>query len=182
MPTDGPVLVLAGAGTGKTRVLTTRLAHILAIGPGAAVAGAGGHLHQQGGARDARAGRERCSAARSRAGGSAPSTPACARMLRGHAERVGLKPSFTILDTDDQLRLLKQLLEARDIDAKKLPPRLFSSVIQRWKDRGLTPGAGDRGGRARTRSTAWRCRSTRLPGAAAARSTPATSATCCCTR
>ncbi|MBK8208862.1 MAG: UvrD-helicase domain-containing protein [Rhodospirillales bacterium] len=136
--TEGPVLVLAGAGTGKTRVLTTRLAHILASGrarPWQVLAVTFTN-------KAAREMRERvarlldCSVEGWWVG---TFHAACARMLRGHAERVGLKPSFGILDTDDQLRLLKQLIEARNIDAKKLPPRLFSSVMQRWKDRGLTP-------------------------------------------
>jgi DNA helicase-2/ATP-dependent DNA helicase PcrA len=62
-----------------------------------------------------------------------------ARLLRAHAERAGLKPSFTILDSDDQQRLVKQLLEARNIDTKRTPPRMMLSIIERWKDRGLTP-------------------------------------------
>ena len=62
-----------------------------------------------------------------------------ARILRGHAEAAGLKPNFTILDADDQLRLLKQVMEGRDIDDKKWPARMLLGVIQRWKDRGLTP-------------------------------------------
>ena len=61
------------------------------------------------------------------------------RMLRRHAELVGLKRNFTILDTDDQIRLIKQLLQAEGIDDKKWPARVLSGVIQRWKDRGLTP-------------------------------------------
>ena len=65
-------------------------------------------------------------------------------LLRRHAEAVGLKPNFTILDTDDQIRLLKQLLAAEDIDEKKWPARALLGVIERWKDRGLTPGQGDR--------------------------------------
>ncbi len=136
--TDGPVLVLAGAGTGKTRVLTARLAHLLATGravPGQIMAltftnKAAGEI------------RERVSAllGRSVEGwylGTFHSL--AARLLRPHAERVGLKPSFTILGTDDQLRLIKQLLEAENIDEKKSPARLVLSVIERWKDRGLVP-------------------------------------------
>jgi len=136
--TDGPVLVLAGAGTGKTRVLTCRLAHILATGrarPWQVLAVTFTN-------KAAREMRDRVGAL---LGCSVEGWwvgtfhAAGARLLRSHAERVGLKPAFTILDMDDQLRLLKQLIEARGIDAKRLPPRLFSSVIQRWKDRGLTP-------------------------------------------
>jgi DNA helicase-2/ATP-dependent DNA helicase PcrA len=135
---DGPVLVLAGAGTGKTRVLTTRLVHILATGrarPWQVLAVTFTN-------KAAREMRERVAAV---LGTSVEGWwvgtfhAAGARMLRQHAERVGLKPSFTILDSEDQLRLLKQLAEARGIDAKKYPARLFSGVIQRWKDRGLGP-------------------------------------------
>jgi len=135
---DGPVLVLAGAGTGKTRVLTTRLAHILLQGrarPGEMLAVTFTN-------KAAREMQERV--------GTMLGTPVegwwvgtfhalAARILRRHAEAVGLKSNFTILDTDDQIRLLKQILDARDIDPKRFPPRTFSTVIQRWKDRALMP-------------------------------------------
>src|SRR3546814_10186256 len=62
-----------------------------------------------------------------------------ARILRRHAEEVGLKPNFTILDTDDQLRLVKQLLEAENVDSKRWPARMLLGVFDRWKDKGLTP-------------------------------------------
>ena len=118
---DGPLLVLAGAGTGKTRVLTTRFAHILLTGrafPGQVLAVTFTN-------KAAREMRERVGAILGR--------PVeglwleyfhalCARMLRRHAELVGLTPSFTILDTDDQLRLLKQVMEAERIDAKRWAP------------------------------------------------------------
>jgi DNA helicase-2/ATP-dependent DNA helicase PcrA len=136
--TEGPVLVLAGAGTGKTRVLTTRLAHILA----SAKARPWQVLAVTFTNKAAREMRERVAALL----GCSVETwwvgtfhATAARMLRGHAELVGLKPNFTILDADDQIRLIKQLQEARKIDTKKTPPRLMMSVIQRWKDRGLTP-------------------------------------------
>jgi DNA helicase-2/ATP-dependent DNA helicase PcrA len=138
LATEGPLLVLAGAGTGKTRVLTTRLAHILATGrarPWQVLA----VTFTNKAAREMRervAGLLGCSVEGWWVG---TFHSVCARMLRGQAERVGLKPSFGILDADDQLRLIKQLAEARNIDTKKLPPRLFSHVLQRWKDRGLTP-------------------------------------------
>lgn len=138
LATEGPLLVLAGAGTGKTRVLTTRLAHILASGrarPWQVLA----VTFTNKAAREMRervAGLLGCSVEGWWVG---TFHSVCARMLRSQAERVGLKPSFGILDADDQLRLLKQLAETRNIDTKKLPPRLFSSVLQRWKDRGLTP-------------------------------------------
>lgn len=135
---DGPVLVLAGAGTGKTRVLTTRLAHILASGrarPWQVLA----VTFTNKAAREMRervAGLLGCSVDGWWVG---TFHAVAARMLRTHAERVGLKANFTILDTDDQLRLIKQILEARRVDLKKTPPRLLSSLIQRWKDRGLRP-------------------------------------------
>lgn len=136
---DGPVLVLAGAGTGKTRVLTTRVAHILSTGRarpqeilsvtftnkaaremkhrlgqmvGQAVEGMPwlGTFHSIGG-----------------------------RILRYHAELVGLKSNFTVLDVDDQVRLLKQLLQAENIDEKRWPARVLANMIDGWKNRGLGP-------------------------------------------
>ncbi|WGS22388.1 MULTISPECIES: UvrD-helicase domain-containing protein [unclassified Bradyrhizobium] len=136
---DGPVLVLAGAGTGKTRVLTTRIAHILSQGRarpheilsvtftnkaaremklrlgqmlGQAVEGMPwlGTFHSIGG-----------------------------RILRTHAELVQLKSNFTVLDVDDQVRLLKQLLQAENIDDKRWPARMLAGLIDSWKNRGLTP-------------------------------------------
>jgi DNA helicase-2/ATP-dependent DNA helicase PcrA len=136
---DGPVLVLAGAGTGKTRVLTTRIAHILSQGRarpheilsvtftnkaaremklrlgqmlGQAIEGMPwlGTFHSIGG-----------------------------RILRFHAELVQLKSNFTVLDVDDQVRLLKQLLQAENIDDKRWPARMLAGLIDGWKNRGLTP-------------------------------------------
>jgi DNA helicase-2/ATP-dependent DNA helicase PcrA len=136
---DGPVLVLAGAGTGKTRVLTTRIAHILSQGRarpheilsvtftnkaaremklrlgqmlGQAVEGMPwlGTFHSIGG-----------------------------RILRFHAELVQLKSNFTVLDVDDQVRLLKQLLQAENIDDKRWPARMLAGLIDGWKNRGLAP-------------------------------------------
>src|SRR6476660_676918 len=136
---DGPVLVLAGAGTGKTRVLTTRIAHILSQGRarpyeilsvtftnkaaremklrlgqmlGQAVEGMPwlGTFHSIGG-----------------------------RILRSHAELVQLKSNFTVLDVDDQIRLLKQLLQAENIDDKRWPARMLAGLIDSWKNRGLMP-------------------------------------------
>src|SRR5215510_5094922 len=136
---DGPVLVLAGAGTGKTRVLTTRIAHILSQGRarpheilsvtftnkaaremklrlgqmlGHAVEGMPwlGTFHSIGG-----------------------------RILRHHAELAQLKSNFTVLDVDDQVRLLKQLLQAENIDDKRWPARMLAGLIDGWKNRGLGP-------------------------------------------
>jgi DNA helicase-2/ATP-dependent DNA helicase PcrA len=135
---DGPVLVLSGAGTGKTRVLTCRLAHILASGrafPAELLAVTFTN----------KAAREMRSRLEAMIGRAADGVwlgtfhAIAARILRRHAELVGLKSSFTILDTDDQLRLAKQILEAEDIDERRWPARLLLALIQRWKDRGLGP-------------------------------------------
>lgn len=135
---DGPVLVLAGAGTGKTRVLTTRLAHILRSGRAAP--------HQvlavtftNKAAREMKARVEKligCPADNLWLG---TFHALCVRILRRHAEAVGLKSNFTILDPDDQTRLLKQLIQAADIDEKRWPARGLRAIIERWKDKGLTP-------------------------------------------
>ena len=135
---DGPVLVLAGAGTGKTRVLTTRFAHILLTKrafPSQVLAVTFTN-------KAAREMRERVAAILGQpAEGLWLGTfhALCARMLRRHAELVGLTSSFNILDTDDQLRLLKQVMEAERVDAKRFPPPALMAIIQRWKDRGIPP-------------------------------------------
>ncbi len=137
--TEGPVLVLAGAGTGKTRVLTTRLAHILATGR----ARPWELLVVTFTNKAAREMRERIthligpSAEGLRWLGTFHSV--AAQILRRHAELVGLKSSFTILDTDDQERVLKQLLEAANIDTKRWTPRSLAGLIDHWKNRGWTP-------------------------------------------
>ncbi len=151
---DGPVLVLAGAGTGKTRVLTTRLAHLLASGrahPGQVLAVTFTN-------KAARQMKERVAELLNRPveGWWLGTFHAmAARILRAHAERLALRPDFTILDADDQLRLLKQVLAAENVDDRKWPARVVLSAIERWKDRGLSPDkvsagqAGDiAGGRA----------------------------------
>src|SRR5438445_12554039 len=136
---DGPVLVLAGAGTGKTRVLTTRIAHILATGR----ARPSEILSVTFTNKAAREMKERVGAM---VGGVVEGMPWLgtfhsigARILRRHAELVGLKPDFTILDVDDQIRLLKQLLAAEDIDEKRWPARVLAGLIDSWKNRGLAP-------------------------------------------
>jgi DNA helicase-2/ATP-dependent DNA helicase PcrA len=151
---DGPVLVLAGAGTGKTRVLTTRLAHLLMTGrahPGQVLAVTFTN-------KAAREMKDRVAALLGRPveGWWLGTFHAiAARMLRAHAEKLGLRPDFTILDPDDQLRLFKQVLASENIDERKWPARAILGAIERWKDRGLTPDkvsagqAGDiAGGRA----------------------------------
>ncbi len=139
LATDGPVLVLAGAGTGKTRVLTTRLAHILATRR----AWPGQILSVTFTNKAAREMKERIGAL---IGGVVEGMQWLgtfhsigAKMLRRHAELVGLKSNFTILDTDDQLRLMKQLIEAANIDEKRWPARSLASAIDGWKNRGLSP-------------------------------------------
>jgi DNA helicase II / ATP-dependent DNA helicase PcrA len=135
---DGPLLVLAGAGTGKTRVLTTRFAHILLSQkafPNQVLAVTFTN-------KAAREMRERVAAILGQpAEGLWLGTfhALCARMLRRHAEHAGLSANFTILDQDDQLRLLKQVMDAMRIDTKRWTPGSVMSLIQRWKDRGLIP-------------------------------------------
>ncbi len=136
---DGPLLVLAGAGTGKTRVLTTRIAHILSLGrarPSQILAVTFTN----------KAAREMKARVGQLIGGVVEGMPWLGtfhaigvKTLRRHAELVDLKPSFTVLDTDDQIRLLKQLLEAENIDEKRWPARLLAGMIDGWKNRGLRP-------------------------------------------
>jgi DNA helicase-2/ATP-dependent DNA helicase PcrA len=135
---DGPLLVLAGAGTGKTRVLTTRIAHIINTNR----AWPSQILSVTFTNKAAREMKERIEKLVPRL----ESMPWMgtfhsigARILRTHAELVGLKSSFTILDTDDQIRLIKQLLEAENIDDKRWPARQFAGMLDAWKNRGLLP-------------------------------------------
>jgi DNA helicase-2/ATP-dependent DNA helicase PcrA len=136
---DGPVLVLAGAGTGKTRVLTTRIAHILS----SARARPAEILAVTFTNKAAREMKHRVSIMIGQAVEGMPWLGTFhaigVKILRRHAELVGLKSDFTILDTDDQIRLLKQLLEAERIDEKRWPARVLAGLIDHWKNRGLTP-------------------------------------------
>jgi len=134
---DGPLLVLSGAGTGKTRVLTSRLAELVATGkakPWNILAVTFTN----------KAAREMKMRVSQLVGPMVEQVwlgtfhALAARMLRRHADLVGLKSDFTILDADDQIRLLKQLMAADDIDPKRWPARMLAGVISRWKDRGLT--------------------------------------------
>ncbi len=136
---DGPVLVLAGAGTGKTRVLTSRIAHIVCTGR----ARASQILAVTFTNKAAREMKERIGAL---VGGAVEGMPWLGtfhaigvKILRRHAELVGLKSGFTILDTDDQIRLIKQVIESEGLDKDRWPARLLASLIDGWKNRGLTP-------------------------------------------
>jgi DNA helicase II / ATP-dependent DNA helicase PcrA len=135
---DGPVLVLAGAGVGKTRVLTARIAHLIAAGRARPYEILAVTFTN----RAAREMRERIAELT----GVVEGMPWMgtfhsigAKILRRHAELVGLRPNFTILDTDDQIRLIKQLLQAENIDDKRWPARALASLIDSWKNRGLDP-------------------------------------------
>lgn len=137
---DGPVLVLAGAGTGKTRVLTTRIAHILGQG----LAWPSQVLAVTFTNKAAREMKERIGVL---VGGAVEGMPWLGtfhsigvKILRKHAELVGLKSDFTILDTDDQIRLIKQLIQAEGIDDKRWPARTFAHLMDSWKNKGWGPG------------------------------------------
>ncbi|THG38634.1 DNA helicase II [Sphingomonas olei] len=145
LTTDGPVLVLAGAGTGKTAALTARLAHLLYTRR----AYPSEILSVTFTNKAAREMRERVGRL---VGDAVEGMPWLgtfhaigAKMLRRHAELVGLQNNFTILDTDDQLRLLKQLVLAADIDEKRFPARSLAGLIDEWKNKGLTPREIDAG-------------------------------------
>ncbi len=136
---DGPVLMLAGAGTGKTKALTARITHLLRSGkarPNEILAVTFTN----------KAAREMKERVGRMLGQPAEGMPwlgtfhsICVKLLRRHAELVGLKSNFTILDTDDQKRLLKQLTQAANIDDKRWPARMLAGIIDDWKNRALTP-------------------------------------------
>ncbi|SHM03255.1 DNA helicase-2 / ATP-dependent DNA helicase PcrA [Roseovarius litoreus] len=136
---EGPVLMLAGAGTGKTKALTTRIVHLLNTGsarPGEILAVTFTN----------KAAREMKSRVGRMLGEAVEGMPwlgtfhsICVKILRRHQELVGLKSNFTILDTDDQIRLLKQLIQAANIDDKRWPARHLAGVIDNWKNRAWTP-------------------------------------------
>jgi DNA helicase-2/ATP-dependent DNA helicase PcrA len=139
LTTEGPVLVLAGAGTGKTAALTARLAHLIytrKAWPSEVLAVTFTN-------KAAREMKERVARALNQDVEGMPWLGTFhaigAKMLRRHAELVGLQSNFTILDTDDQLRLLKQLLQVAEIDEKRWPARLLGGLIDRWKNRGWMP-------------------------------------------
>ena len=136
---DGPVLMLAGAGTGKTRALTARIVHLLAQGrarPNEILAVTFTN----------KAAREMKNRVGGMLGQAIEGVPwlgtfhsICVKLLRRHAELVGLKSNFTILDTDEQIRLLKQLVSAANIDDKRWPARMLAGIIDDWKNRALLP-------------------------------------------
>src|SRR5262245_9050955 len=136
---DGPVLVLAGAGTGRTRVLTTRIAHILNLGrayPSQILAVTFTN----------KAAREMKERVGQMVGQIVEGMPWLGtfhsigvKILRRHAELVGLKNNFTILDVDDQIRVIKMILEAEKLDEKRWPARVLAMLIDGWKNRGLMP-------------------------------------------
>ena len=145
LTTEGPVLVLAGAGTGKTAALTARLAHLVATRrcyPSEILAVTFTN-------KAAREMRERVGRMIGDAVEGMPWLGTFhsigAKMLRRHAELVGLQSNFTILDTDDQLRLLKQLIVASNVDEKRWSARQLAGLIDRWKNRGWTPKDIDAG-------------------------------------
>ena len=139
LTTEGPVLMLAGAGTGKTAALTARLAHLIAT----RLAWPSEILCVTFTNKAAREMRERVA---HHIGEAVEGMPwlgtfhsICAKMLRRHAELVGVTSRFTIIDTDDQLRLLKQLIQDNDVDEKRWPARQLAALLDRWKNRGLNP-------------------------------------------
>src|SRR5215207_3920155 len=139
--TEGPVLVLAGAGTGKTKVLTTRIAHLIATGRARPY----DILAVTFTNKAAREMKERVASLIGAAGEGMPWLGTFhsigVKILRRHAELVGLRSDFTILDTDDQIRLLKQIVTAAGIDEKRWPARQLAGLIDGWKNRGLDPDA-----------------------------------------
>ncbi len=136
---DGPVLMLAGAGTGKTKALTTRIAHLLNTGR----ARPNEILSVTFTNKAAREMKERVGRLLGQPAEGMPWLGTfhsiCVKLLRRHAELAGLKSNFTILDSDDQLRLLKQLVQAANIDDKRWPARMLAGIIDDWKNRALTP-------------------------------------------
>ena len=136
---DGPVLMLAGAGTGKTKALTSRIVHLLSTGrarPNEILSVTFTN----------KAAREMKNRVGAMLGQTVEGMPwmgtfhsICVKLLRRHAELVGLKSNFTILDTDDQIRLIKQVLSVNNIDEKRWPARQMAGIIDHWKNRAWTP-------------------------------------------
>ena len=138
LETSGPLLILAGAGTGKTRVLTTRLANILKnrlANPHETLTvtftnKAASEMKQR---------VEFMLKVATDGWWIGTFHAMAARILRNHPELAGLKKQFSIIDIDDQIRLVKQALSYHNVDEKRWPPRLLHNIIQRWKDKGMNP-------------------------------------------
>ena len=135
---DGPVLVLSGAGTGKTRVLTTRIAHLLVTGKSKpwnimAVTFTNKAAREM----KERVGRIIGASSEQVLMGTFHSLGA--RMLRQHCELIGLKSNFNIIDVEDQVKLLKHIISAKTVDDKRWRAKFFLNIISSWKDKGLTP-------------------------------------------
>ena len=136
---EGPLLILAGAGSGKTKVLTTRVAQLIKDKKcfGNQI------LCVTFTNKAANEMRERVLKLTNNKSNSIPWLGTfhsiSNKILRKHAEAIGLKPSFTILDTLDQLKLIKNILAAENIDVKKNPPKLIAYLIDHWKNKALLP-------------------------------------------
>ncbi len=136
---DGPCLVVAGAGSGKTKVLTSRVVHIIKEKK----AWPNQILCVTFTNKAAREMQNRISASLNEKITSLPWLgtfhSVCAKLLRRHAEAVGLNSRFTIIDQEDQLRLIKNICKAENIDVKKIAPKFVLSFINQWKNKGLLP-------------------------------------------
>ena len=136
---EGPLLIVAGAGSGKTKVLTSRIAHIIKTKkafPNQILAVTFTN----------KAAKEMHNRVSKILGSSAIGLSwlgtfhsICAKLLRKHAPAVNLKSNFTIIDTDDQIRLVKNICKAENIDVKQLAPRYIIAIIDKWKNKGLYP-------------------------------------------
>ena len=136
---DGPLLIVAGAGSGKTKVLTSRIAHIIKnknAFPNQILAVTFTN----------KAAKEMQNRVSKILGSSAVGLSwlgtfhsICAKLLRKHAPAVNLNSNFTIIDTDDQIRLIKNICKAENIDVKQLAPRYVIAIIDKWKNKGLYP-------------------------------------------
>jgi len=137
--TEGPNLIVAGAGSGKTRVLTTRLAHII----NSKKAWANQILCVTFTNKAAKEMQSRVLKYVSEKSTAVPWLGTfhsiSVKFLRRHAEAIGLKGNFTILDIDDQKKIVRNICKAEDIDAKKITPQFILSFIDKWKNKGLLP-------------------------------------------
>ena len=136
---EGPLLIVAGAGSGKTKVLTSKIAHLIAekkAFPNQVLAVTFTN----------KAAKEMQSRVSKILGKSATGLSwlgtfhsICAKLLRKHASAVNLNSNFTIVDTDDQIRLIKNICKAENIDVKQLSPRYILAIIDKWKNKGQYP-------------------------------------------